>query len=178
MLNEPERRQAVINEREKLWFRSMKSKGRWRIRVCLISICCHPRDSKTKQTAKGKADALKLAPSAQSWMHYSGFRIEITVWGMKLWPIVFLFIFWKACSSSQRSLNLIFFISFQLLFFTFISTFTHLSHPQTKLNYQFIKLTNGIIYQFHPIIFYSLSSLLYANKWGICTYCRTSNECH
>ena len=30
----------------------------------------------------------------------------------------------------------------------------HLSHPQAKLNDQFIKLTNRIIYQFHPIISY------------------------
>lgn len=30
MLNEPEHRQAIINERGELWFRSMKSKGRWK----------------------------------------------------------------------------------------------------------------------------------------------------
>lgn len=36
----------------------------------------------------------------------------------------------------------------------------HLSHPQATLNDQFIKLTNGIIYQFHPIISQSFLTAL------------------
>lgn len=45
LMNEPERWQVVINEKEKWWFRSVKSKGRWRIRLCLNAARRHARDA-------------------------------------------------------------------------------------------------------------------------------------
>lgn len=177
MLNEPEHRQSVINEREKLWFRSMESKGRWRIRVCLISICCYPHDSKARQTVKGKADALKL-----EFLHSHGCTFLVSGWKLqcKRWNRdLLLFVLRKAYSSRQCSLNLIFFVFFQIPFFSpSLFTFMHLSHPPTKLNYQFIRLTNGIIYQLYPIISYNLSSLLCVNTCRICTYCLICRKCH
>lgn len=46
LIDKPERWQVIIKEREKLWFRSAKSKGRWRIRPCLNTAYRNPRDSK------------------------------------------------------------------------------------------------------------------------------------
>lgn len=37
MLSEPKHRKVVINGREKLWFHSMKSKGRWKIEGDCVS---------------------------------------------------------------------------------------------------------------------------------------------
>lgn len=46
LINEPDRWQVIINEKEKLWFHSVKSKGRWRIRLCLNTVHRNARDSK------------------------------------------------------------------------------------------------------------------------------------
>lgn len=81
-------------------------------------------------------------------------------------------------------LNLIFLISFLPPFVClFISPFVHLSHPPGKLKDQFIKLSNGIIYQSHPIISSSLPSL-FANKCRVGSCCgktesksTTGNSC-
>lgn len=60
--------------------------------------------------------------------------------------------------------------SFHLIFLIFSQlalclTSMHLSHPQTKLNYQVIKWSNGIIYKCHVVI----CSSLYVNRWRMCT---------
>lgn len=95
-------------------------------------------------------------------------KLQCEKWNCDLFS--FCFVLLKAYSSSRRSLNSIFLpFLIHLLFFP-PPTSIHLSHPQTKLSDQLIKFTNGIIYQFHPIISWSHSSSPYINKRRICTW--------
>lgn len=128
----------------------MKSKGKQRIRRLYLH-------DKNQRDNKRTTCCAQIPTSVLSRMPLACFRLEMTVWGMKLW--------WSGCftlPNTSSSLHLIFFIFSQLpLCFTSM----YRSHPQTKLNYQVIKWSNGIIYKCHVVI----CSSLYVNRWRMCT---------
>ena len=153
----------------------MKSKGRWRIRACLISICCYPHESKGRKGVKGKPNASEWASLHSHRCTILGLDCKLLCEGYNCDQLLFV-CFWKAWSSSHCSFNLILFISFPLFFLLFFP-FPHTCHTH-KPN-QMINSLSWLMESFISFtpLFSSFYSLPHVNNCRICTFCRNRSKC-